>query len=114
MQKILDKYKANPTNENLAKLIAHANKHPFSVCVMPLQDQKFLHTLLAWHFSVKGFALSSAMSHGLIGGLMTIFKFQKVTYNGVKGWFADRYVDGLYLGKQFGKTKKQAMQAFDN
>ena len=54
------------------------------------------------------------MSHGLIGGLMTIFKFQKVTYNGVKGWFADRYVDGLYLGKRFGKTKKQAMQAFDN
>jgi len=47
MQKVLEKYKANPTAENLAKLIAHANKHPFSVCVMPMQDQKFLHTLLA-------------------------------------------------------------------
>jgi len=47
MQKVLEKYKANPTAENLAKLIAHVNKHPFSVCVMPMQDQKFLHTLLA-------------------------------------------------------------------
>ena len=72
MQKILDKYKANPTAENLARLKAYANKHPFAVCVMPMADQKFLHTLLDWNVSGK--------PQGLISGIFHYFKKDKTMH----------------------------------
>ena len=72
MQKILDKYKANPTAENLARLKAYANKHPFSVCVMPMADQKFLHTLLDWNVSDK--------PQGLISGIFHYVKEDKIMH----------------------------------
>lgn len=44
---------------------------------------------------------------------MTTYTFEKATYNGVSGWFATRRIDGIYAGKQFGKTKAEAKAAFD-
>ena len=44
---------------------------------------------------------------------MVNFTFQRVTYNNKRGWFGTRYINGGYAGKQFGKTKALAMQAFD-
>ena len=44
---------------------------------------------------------------------MATFTYQKVTYNGVRGWFATRRIDGVYAGKMFGKTQKAAREAFD-
>lgn len=43
----------------------------------------------------------------------TTFTFERATYNGVYGWFATRRIDGVYAGKQFGKTRKAAQAAFD-
>ena len=39
--------------------------------------------------------------------------YQKVTLNGVAGWIATRRIDGVHAGKCFGKTKAQAVSAFD-
>jgi hypothetical protein len=44
---------------------------------------------------------------------MTTYTFQRVTLNGVKGWFAVRRINGAYAGKLFGKTKHAAMAAFE-
>jgi hypothetical protein len=44
---------------------------------------------------------------------MTTFTFQRVTLNGVAGWIATRRIDGVFSGRQFGKTKKLATAAFD-
>lgn len=44
--------------------------------------------------------------------IMTTFIYEAATLNGVKGWIATRRIDGLYAGKQFGKTKKLAREAF--
>lgn len=44
---------------------------------------------------------------------MTTYTYQAATYNGVKGFFAERRIDGVYAGKQFGKTRKAAREAFD-
>ena len=41
------------------------------------------------------------------------FTFERATYNGVYGWLAVRQIDGLYAGKQFGKTRKAARAAFE-
>jgi hypothetical protein len=41
------------------------------------------------------------------------FTFQAVTYNGVKGYFATRRINGVYAGKQFGRTQKAAKAAFE-
>ena len=43
----------------------------------------------------------------------TLFKYQRVTYNNVKGYFATRYIAGVYAGKQFGTTRTAARKAFD-
>lgn len=43
---------------------------------------------------------------------MTTFTFQAVTLNNVKGWIATRRIDGVFAGKQFGKTQKAAREAF--
>ena len=45
---------------------------------------------------------------------MKNFTYQKVIYNGVSGWFAICRKNGLYLGMQFGRTKKDARLAFEN
>lgn len=44
---------------------------------------------------------------------MITFTFERVTYNNIAGYFATRRIDGEYAGKQFGKTKALAMQAFE-
>jgi hypothetical protein len=44
---------------------------------------------------------------------MTTFTYQAVTLNGVKGWIATRRINGVHAGKQFGKTKLLAQQAFE-
>lgn len=45
--------------------------------------------------------------------MKTTFTFKRVTYNGVKGWFATRCVGHMYAGTQFGKTRKAAQAKFD-
>jgi hypothetical protein len=44
---------------------------------------------------------------------MTTYTFERVTLNGVKGWFAVRRIQGVYAGQLFGKTKHAAIAAFD-
>jgi hypothetical protein len=44
---------------------------------------------------------------------MTTYTYQAANYNGVKGFFAERRIDGVYAGKQFGKTRKAAREAFE-
>ena len=44
---------------------------------------------------------------------MVTYTFERVIYNNVKGFFATRRINGLYAGKQFGKTKALAIKAFD-
>ena len=45
--------------------------------------------------------------------MATTFTYEAVTLNGVKGWIATRRIDGVHSGRQFGKTKKAAREAFD-
>lgn len=44
---------------------------------------------------------------------MTTFTFQRATYNGTYGWFANRRINGVYTGKQFGRTRQAAQASFD-
>ena len=44
---------------------------------------------------------------------MTTYTYTAATYNGKKGFFAERRIDGVYAGKMFGATKKAAREAFD-
>jgi hypothetical protein len=44
---------------------------------------------------------------------MTTYTFQRVTLNGIKGWLAVRRVRGIYAGQLFGKTKHDAIAAFE-
>ena len=44
---------------------------------------------------------------------MTTFTYQAVTLNGIKGWIATRRINGVYAGRQFGKTQKAARAAFE-
>jgi hypothetical protein len=43
---------------------------------------------------------------------MTTYTFERVTLNGIKGWLAVRRVGGVYAGQLFGKTKHDAIAAF--
>lgn len=45
--------------------------------------------------------------------IMTTYTFQRATYNGTNGWFATRRIDGVYAGKQFGRTRAAAQASFD-
>jgi hypothetical protein len=45
---------------------------------------------------------------------MTTYEYQAATYNGVKGFFCIRRDMGIYSGKTFGKTKKEAREALAN
>lgn len=44
---------------------------------------------------------------------MTTFTFERATVKNVSGWIAVRRIDGVYSGKQFGKTRKAAKAAFE-
>jgi len=43
---------------------------------------------------------------------MTSYSFERVTFNGMRGWFCTRRINGVYSGKQFGRTKQAAINAF--
>jgi hypothetical protein len=42
VQKLIDAYKANPTDMNALKLAHHAKKHPMSVCMLTVADAALL------------------------------------------------------------------------
>ena len=44
---------------------------------------------------------------------MTKFTYKKVIYNNVSGYFAIRYINNIFAGQQFGKTKQEARAKFD-
>lgn len=43
---------------------------------------------------------------------MVTYHYQRVTYNGVKGWFCTRRIDGRFGGRAFGVTQKAARENF--
>ena len=45
MQALIDKYLAAPTDKNLARIKAHAHKHPFSTLMVDASAQRFLQSL---------------------------------------------------------------------
>ena len=45
---------------------------------------------------------------------MTTFTFQRATYNNINGWFATRRINGVYAGKQFGRTRAAAKSEFES
>ena len=45
---------------------------------------------------------------------MIKFTFEKVILNNQKGWLASKRIAGVYSGTFFGKTKKEAMRAFEH
>ena len=42
VQKLIDAYKANPTDMNALKLAHHCKKHPMSVCMLTVADAALL------------------------------------------------------------------------
>ena len=44
---------------------------------------------------------------------MPKFTFEKVTLNNQTGYIATRRIDGVFAGTAFGKTRKDAIAAFD-
>jgi hypothetical protein len=42
MNKLLNTYKAEPTESNRIKLQKYINKHMMAICCAPLEDQQFL------------------------------------------------------------------------
>ena len=42
MQKLIDAYRANPTDMNALKLAHHAKKHPMSICLLTVADAALL------------------------------------------------------------------------
>jgi len=42
MQKLIDAYRANPTDMNALKLAHHAKKHPMSICLLGMSDAALL------------------------------------------------------------------------
>ena len=42
MQKLLDRYRANPTDANLNAVLAYNRKHPFAECLLSPADQSLL------------------------------------------------------------------------
>lgn len=45
---------------------------------------------------------------------MTTYTYQSVILNGAKGWLATRRIDGVYAGKQVGRTQRAAREAFEH
>lgn len=44
--------------------------------------------------------------------MQATYTFERVILNGVAGYIATRRIDGVFSGRQFGKTKKAAIAAF--
>lgn len=42
MTKLLAAYRSAPTDANRARLVKHIAKHPFSLCLLDVQEQAFL------------------------------------------------------------------------
>jgi hypothetical protein len=45
MQALIDKHFANPTDKTLARIKAHATKHPFSILMLDASAQRYLKSL---------------------------------------------------------------------
>jgi hypothetical protein len=45
MQALIDKYLANPTDKGLARIKAHAHKHPFSTLMVDSKGAQLIRTL---------------------------------------------------------------------
>jgi hypothetical protein len=43
----------------------------------------------------------------------TTFIYQRVTFCGRRGWIATRWENGVFAGRMFGETKRQAAAQFD-
>lgn len=41
------------------------------------------------------------------------YTYESVKFNRTNGFFATQWIDGVYSGKQFGRTKSDAVAAFD-
>ena len=46
MEKLLDKYMQNPSNENRAKLLAHNERHAMASCLLPMNKQVILNQII--------------------------------------------------------------------
>ena len=44
---------------------------------------------------------------------MISYSFERATYNGISGWFCTRRINNVYAGKQFGRTKRDAIAQFN-
>jgi hypothetical protein len=44
MQKLINQFKANPSDANKAKLQQHIRKHPMAICMLMPEDVRFLKT----------------------------------------------------------------------
>lgn len=42
--------------------------------------------------------------------MKTTFHFERVTYNGIKGYIVTMRVDGLFSGRSFGRTRAAAIE----
>lgn len=42
------------------------------------------------------------------------YEYHAATYNGIKGFFASRRIDGVFSGRRFGRTKATARLAFES
>lgn len=45
--------------------------------------------------------------------ITTTYEYERAIVNGVCGWIATRRIDGVFSGRQFGKTKAAARAAFE-
>jgi hypothetical protein len=45
MQKLIDRYRANPTADNAKRVLAHARKHPFATLLLSSDDLALIETL---------------------------------------------------------------------
>ena len=47
MQKLIQRFRNNPTDANARAILAHDSKHPFSSILLPIDDQLLVAKLLA-------------------------------------------------------------------
>jgi hypothetical protein len=41
------------------------------------------------------------------------YTFERATVNGRKGWIVTRWIDYVFAGRSFGKTKQAAIDSFE-
>lgn len=46
--------------------------------------------------------------------MKTTFTYERVTYNNAKGWIVTMWVDGIFSGKSFGRTRAAAVEKVQN